>query len=115
MTTLSDLILQYADQYKSGDPKGLSNLQTLWDSSKRQEERATRLVDAYLTQIHQLQQRTSRTETSYVSQEARSSTSPKSPPSKSSNPSPSASVKPAPPKPQVEKHKNAMDLGDLLL
>lgn len=49
------LVRQYADQYKSGDPDGLTNLLTLLDSVRRGEFQARRLSEAYLNQIVRMQ------------------------------------------------------------
>lgn len=49
-----DLIRQYADQYKLGDPSGLTNLITLFDHLRKGELQARRLSESYLNQISRM-------------------------------------------------------------
>lgn len=51
----SDLIRQYAEEYKSGSEAGLTNLLTLFNALRRGELQARTLSQAYLNQIIRMQ------------------------------------------------------------
>jgi hypothetical protein len=111
-TKLHELVLKYADQYKDGNQDGLLNLNTLFDFLKRNEQRFMSLNDAYLKQINVLSQELAALREGGASTYEKSAkvtkastTAPKPPASKPET----TSAKPKP-----DKHKNAMDLGDLM-